>query len=177
MKYIYYLLLLPIFLISCHEAPLEIVANEEQVSDSCLSPFCLPPLGVDTSCVKMQMLRDQMFYKPQSNWICRIPNIILQINQIWVNGSVNGSLAVSLIFPDDIEPGQYALLPSSTHTAIFVPTFNADNFVSVSGTLTITIHDKANRYLEGGFEFLAQNLNSAVLPTQDFEEGCFTAHY
>ncbi|MEO0898877.1 MAG: hypothetical protein AAFY71_20860 [Bacteroidota bacterium] len=147
-------------------------------SSSCLSPLCTPVIGTkDTSCVRMNMMRNGNFYEPSYNWICSIPNIFLNINQFWINGGTNGRLVVSLIFPDDITVGSYPLLASTEYIGIFSPTPNGSTFEATSGTLNITVHDTVNHLLEGGFDFVAEDLSSPVTPDEVFTKGCFVAHY
>lgn len=142
------------------------------------SSLCIPPFQVDTNCVQMQMLLDEIAYTPIANYSCVVPNFILGIDQLWINGSIPfANEVVTLLMPLDIQPGTYPILNNTLYDAFYVPTIGADNFSGISGTLTIVEHDLSAKYILGGFEFIAKNLQSPVLPTVEFKEGCFLAHY
>lgn len=183
--------LLIVIFFSCTKEKLdvEIIEEEEEITqiNEVVSPSndcptvtnCLPPLHVDTCCVRMKMLRDSLPYTSLANFTCTVPNISLGFDQLWINGTLPplANLAVTLRMPTDILPGAYSLINGTAYDAFFIPTIGADNFVSIAGTLNITIHDMDNNYIEGNFEFTGQNLQSAVLPIQEFEDGCFEAYY
>ncbi|HHB78811.1 MAG TPA: hypothetical protein ENK85_06225 [Saprospiraceae bacterium] len=181
--YIPLTLLLIFFLYSCEkQESISIVQEEEiqdtEVNDCTAGLLCIPPFEIDTSCVQMQMLRDSIFYKPTSNFTCIVPHLTLPIDQIWVNGSIApAQTVVTLLMSDDVEVGSYPILDNSAYDAFYVPTIGADNFVAISGTLNIVEHDTIDRFILGGFDFIAQNLNSPVLPTVEFKDGCFQAYY
>ncbi len=159
--------------------PEEVVITSPTTTDNCEAGLlCLPPIGVDTSCVQMQMIRDGIFYKPFANYACVVPNPFLNITQIWVNGSIPiGQQVVTILFPEDIEVGTYPIFDNTAYDAFYVPTINADNFTAQAGTLIIVEHDLEERYIVGTFEFIAENQTSPVTPEQEFKEGCFAAHY
>lgn len=152
--------------------------NELIFSTSSCSPFCLPPFNVDTNCVKMQMLLDGLKYKPIANYSCVVKNFFLGIDQIWVNGSIiNAKKVVTIKFPIDVKPGKYDILHNTAYDAFYIPNIDASNFIAISGTLTIDVHDTGTKTVTGGFEFVGENLDSPVLPKIQFTEGCFTAKY
>lgn len=155
--------------------------TEKEQEDNSSNPkvFCIPPLTVDTSTVKMQMLLNGSFYKPIFNGFCVVPNFFLGINQLWVNGSAGGALkVVTLKFPPDIKVGTYDLMLNTKYDALFVPSPNADlNFTCDSGKLKITKHDVTNRIIEGTFDFQASCLTCPALNVTTVKEGCFWTHY
>lgn len=169
-------------LYSCEKqetAPVVEVSQENSDCSTLTIVDCFTALSdADTSCIQMYMLRDSISYTPTHNYACIIPNLILEIDQLWINGSVlPASQVVTILVPKDVEVGTYPLLDNSRYDAFFVPTINADNFVAISGTLEIIEHDKSEKYIAGAFEFIGQNLNSAVLPTVEFKDGYFRANY
>ncbi|MEO1259469.1 MAG: DUF6252 family protein [Bacteroidota bacterium] len=156
-------------------------AKEEQNTETAdvfpTGNFCIPPLTVDTSTAQLQMTLDNTEYVPLGNFTCVLPNIFLGIDQIWINGSTPPALkVVTLMMPTDIQVGTYNLILNTEYDARYVPS-GTNNFLVDSGTLTIVKHDQNNRYIEGGFEFTATNIDSPVLPTVSIEDGCFQATY
>lgn len=180
------LLLIPLFF-TCDNEKLLIEADEEETvspsellpSDSCItSTICVPPTSIDTCCVSMQMLQDSILYKPVANFSCIMNNFFLNIDQIWINGSIIFSnKVVTLRMPTDITIGTYPLLFNTAYDAFYVPAIGADNFIAISGSLTITLHDIDNKFITGSFHFIAENQQSPVIPKIEFTEGCFAAHY
>lgn len=165
---------------SCEEEP-ETPSMEEELSASCTAAAsiltCVPAVTVDTSCVQMQMLLDSLPYQPIANWTCVITSV-LGVEHIWVNGSILfGNKAVTLQIRSDANPGTYPLLHNTDFGGFYIPSFNADNFLIISGVLEIVEHDQANKFISGSFDFVAENLQSAVLPKVIAQEGSFAAHY
>ncbi len=139
--------------------------------------FCIPPFGVDTSTVLFFTELDGVPYQPMANFVCTIPNFFLDIDQIWVNGSIPPALkVVTLMMPVDISPGEYPIQLNSPYDARYVPSMD-NNFSVDNGMLYISKHDTVNHIIEGGFEFNATNLASPVLPSVSFTNGCFWVQY
>ena len=139
--------------------------------------LCIPPFQIDTSKVRMYALQDGLPYRPMRNFSCIVRNFFLQIDQIWINGAISPGLStLTLIVPKDIQPGTYAFQANSPYDARYVPS-GMINFTVTAGELLITQHDTINNIIAGGFDFIATNLDSPVLPRIAFEEGCFWACY
>ena len=79
------------------------------------------------------------------------------MGMIVLNGqALNGSRIITLSFGDDIATGTYPLeeLGGDIYATY---TVNMESFVSSSGTLTITKHDKSLKRVEGSFSFAASD--------------------
>ena len=171
--FIYLSFFLSIFVTGCKvEETEQFVENPSTNQD-----LCFPPFGIDTSTVQMYMKLNGAFYKPVSNFTCIIPNFILGIDQLWINGSTVTELkVVTLMMPLDVQTGSYALQLNSPYDARYVPS-GSINFLVDYGTLHITVHDMVNKHIEGGFEFHATNLDAPTQPFVDVTSGCFWVDY
>ncbi len=163
--------------ISSPEATEDEDSNENAESSTC-SPnlICTPPIGVDTNCVQMQTKIDEIPYNPVANFACIIPNLILGYDQLWINGSlIFAKKVVTLRIPTNVQPGEYEIIPNTDFDAFYAPTIDTDNFIATSGVIKIIEHDTMDNYILGGFDFIAENLDSPALPLREFTKGCFEA--
>ena len=76
---------------------------------------------------------------------------------IAVNGqALNGSKIIMVSFNDDIVPGTYPIGEPGMEDAYATYTVGMDIFMSTTGSLTITKHDKTLKRVEGSFSFTAE---------------------
>lgn len=150
--------------------------SETSSSNCAAGVLCFPPLQVDTTCVRMVMQLGGTLYRPLANYGCIIPNFFLGINQLWINGSTPGALkVVTLIMPTDISVGEYPLAANTAYDIRYVPSGDFNFFPSM-GTITITTHNTADRFIEGGFS-ADVSLLAPPFTNIGIREGCFQAHY
>ncbi|MBT8233852.1 MAG: hypothetical protein HKO66_15385 [Saprospiraceae bacterium] len=167
--------------ISCDKEETQNIPVDEETESNLLSEceaLCIPPFGVDTSCIQMQMKIDDIPYTPTATFACIIPHFSLGINQIWINGLVSPAFrAITLKVPENVEKGSYPIFMNSEYDAFYVPSINANNFLAIDGRLEIIEHDTISKYILGNFNCIAQDLNTGVQPTVNFTDGCFSAFY
>lgn len=87
------------------------------------------------------------------------------MNEIAINATTaNGSKAVGLNFPLNIQPGSYTLdLFAGTYKALYNPdTDPMHSKGAVSGTLTILEHNSATKRIRGNFDFRGEELLNPV---------------
>lgn len=93
-----------------------------------------------------------------------------------VNGqSINGSKVITMSFSEDVVPGTYPIGDLGTE-AYGTYTVSLRSFVSSSGTLKITSHNKTTRRVEGTFSFDAVDFMEE-LPGHTITQGTFAVTY
>jgi hypothetical protein len=98
-------------------------------------------------------------------------------NQINVVGSEpDGLKAVSLYFPVDVKVDSFPLQRVSRYVASYSPSFNS-TFTLDKGKLIITKHDLINKYVEGRFECIVEDLNAPTQKRIPITEGGFKIKY
>lgn len=82
---------------------------------------------------------------------------VVSFGRLTLSSLKTGGKNISLIVPSDIEPGTYELGSLwETYSASYIAsTFSGTSFISNSGSLTISKHDKTNKRIEGTFSFVA----------------------
>lgn len=97
------------------------------------------------------------------------------LSTIGISAIKNSLETIGLNLDSDIEPGEYELSTFGTPSGLYSVSFS-ESFSSETGKVVITLHDKANKRIEGTFQFTAA---SFLDPDVSYEvtEGSFGVTY
>lgn len=147
-------------------------AKPEEIKPNILSQIT-PAFRCDTS-NRMSLKIDGNDYIPRL--ACTVITTF-PYNQINVVGSEpDGLKAVSLYFPIDVKADSFPLQRVSRYVASYNPSYNS-TFTLDRGKLIITKHDMTNKYVEGRFEFIVEDLNAPTQKRIPLTEGVFRVKY
>ena len=107
-------------------------------------------------------------------WTTSSDNIIggMDLTNIIISAtSADGMESFTILLPADVTNGNYDLDPTGNYTITYVTPNTV--YAPLSGTITISIHDTGQNYIEGSFEFQGTNGTNTI----SFTNGEFSVSY